>query len=104
MDKLHGYIFPLMHLFLNHIYRYWITEKIKDLPSKTFDKENGQNGHFDFTSVVIPSSWITECDHELEWNNHEMLSQTSPTPRPTCSTQILLTFISMLVTTIIIMG
>ena len=94
-----------MCLFLNQIYRYWITEKIKGLPSKTFAKgsnnENGQKGHFDFTSVVIPASWINECDRELKWDNNEMQSKTSPTLRPTFSTQILLTFISMQTTTII---
>ena len=64
------------------ILRYWITEEIKDLPKKrnrldsdsvSYDVE--ANGHYDFASVVIPSAWIQECNHDLIWDNDKMTSK-----------------------------
>ena len=64
------------------IFRYWITEEIKDLPKKQnrLDSDSATyninaNGHYDFASVVIPSAWIEECNHDLKWNNEKMTSK-----------------------------
>ena len=64
------------------ILRYWITEEIKDLPKKRnrLDSDSASydveaNGHYDFASVVIPSAWIQECNHDLKWDNDKMMSK-----------------------------
>ena len=35
-------------------------------------------GHYDFTSVVIPSAWIEECNHDLKWDNDKMMNESPP--------------------------
>ena len=79
-------------IFIHDYHNYWITEKIKGLPdaretnyklndddpwqTRSMEPQNAtEKGNFDFTTVVIPASWIPSCNHKLEWNNHEMLSR-----------------------------
>ena len=30
---------------------------------------------FEFASVVVPASWIPQCNYALSWNNNEMSSK-----------------------------
>ena len=78
-------------IFIHDYYNYWITEKIRGLPTqqKSYKVEdndpwklrsieilNGTElGNYDFATVVIPAEWMPSCNYKLEWNNHEMLSR-----------------------------
>ena len=72
----------IVSIIIIPILSYWITKEIKDLP-KTRNRLNldfligrpTPNGHYDFASVVIPSAWIEECNHELKWDNDKMTSK-----------------------------
>ena len=79
------------------ILRYWITEEIKDLPKKRnrLDSDSASydveaNGHYDFASVVIPSAWIEECNHELKWDNDKMTSKSPPASTSSCAAMIMI--------------
>ena len=69
---------PLRDIYLPIVqYRYWITEKIKDLPERDMDDSGSKynyNGGFDFATVVVPATWIERCNYKLSWNNDEMKS------------------------------
>ena len=58
--------------------------------------EENYLGNFDFATVVVPATWIQECNYNLLWNNDEMRSFQQSTS--TFFNVTLLTFMSILVT------
>ena len=87
----------IVSIIIIPILSYWITEEIKDLP-KTRNRLNldfligrpTPNGHYDFASVVIPSAWIEECNHELKWDNDKMTSKSPPASTSSCAAMIMI--------------